>query len=122
MDERWSPLSEMMGTEISRAVSVDGALRWQVLRYLTLPLMAPLILTVSILRLMDILRIFDVIYVITGGGPRSATVTLPILVWRETMIARNIGRGSAVAIMLIILIVSLTIIMHKLFQKSRYEE
>jgi multiple sugar transport system permease protein len=113
---------QALPTEPFEAAKVDGASGWQVLRYLTLPLMAPLILTVSILRLMDILRIFDVIYVITGGGPGSATVTLPILVWRETMIARNIGRGSAVAVMLIILIVSLTIIMNKLFQKSRYEE
>ncbi len=103
------------------AAKVDGASRWQVARFVTLPLLGPLIVTSSILRLMDILRIFDVIYVITGGGPGSATVILPILVWRETMIARNIGRGSAVAVLLIILIACLTIVMNRIFQKSRYQ-
>jgi multiple sugar transport system permease protein len=104
------------------AAKVDGASRWQVLRFVTLPLLGPLIMTSSILRLMDILRIFDVIYVITGGGPGSATVILPILIWRETMIARNIGKGSAVAVLLIVLIACLTIVMNRVFQKSRYQE
>ncbi len=103
------------------AARVDGASRWQVLRFVTLPLLGPLIVTSSVLRLMDILRIFDVIYVITGGGPGSATVILPILVWRETMIARNIGKGSAVAVLLIVLIAGLTIVMNRIFQKSRYQ-
>ena len=84
-------------------------------------MMAPLILTASILRLMDIIRIFDVIYVIFGGGPGSATTTLPVLVWRETIVARNAGRGSAVGVMLIILIVCLTFILIRFFQKTRYE-
>jgi multiple sugar transport system permease protein len=104
------------------AAKVDGASKFQVLRYLTIPLMAPVVLTASILRFMDILRIFDVIYVMYGGGPGNATTTLPILVWRITMVARELGRGSAVSIMLIILIVSLSIILAKLFQKSRYED
>ncbi|MBA7566984.1 Melibiose/raffinose/stachyose import permease protein MelD [subsurface metagenome] len=100
---------------------VDGASNWQILIYLTLPIMTPLILVGSILRFMDLLRIFDVIFVMFGGGPGNATTTLPILVWRETMMAQNTGRGSAVSIMLIILIVSFTTILYKLYQKSRQE-
>jgi len=100
---------------------VDGASNWQIFRYLTLPFMTPLILVGSILRFMDLLRIFDVIFVMFSGGPGNATTTLPILVWRETMVAQNTGRGSAVSIMLIILIVSFTTILYKLYQKSRQE-
>jgi len=100
---------------------VDGASNWQIFRYLTLPFMAPLIFIASILRSMDLLRIFDVIFVMFSGGPGNATTTLPILVWRETMVAQNTGRGSAVSIMLIILIVSFTAILYKLYQKSRQE-
>jgi len=103
------------------AAIVDGANGWQLFRFVTLPLMAPLLVTAILLRLMDSLRIFDVIFVMFGGGPGSATTTLPVLVYRITMVARNVGRGSAVSVMLIILIVSLTILLIRLFQKARIE-
>ncbi len=103
------------------AAIMDGATGIQLFRFVTLPLMAPLILTATILRLMDSLRIFDVIFVMFGGGPGSATTTLPILVYRLTMVARNLGRGSAVSIMLIILIICLTVLLVRLFQRVRLE-
>lgn len=103
------------------AAIVDGASSIQMFRFVTFPLMAPLILTATILRLMDSLRIFDVIFVMFGGGPGSATTTLPILVYRLTMVARNLGRGSSVSIMLIILIVGLSVLLVRLFQRVRLE-
>lgn len=90
------------------AALVDGASRWQSFRFITLPMMFPLILTALVLRLMDVLRIFDVIYVMFGGGPGSATTTLPLLNYRTTLVYEFVGRGSAVSIMLIAIIVSLT--------------
>ena len=110
---------QSLPVEPFEAAKVDGASGWQIFKHLTLPLMAPLILVASILRFMDILRIFDVIYVMFGGGPGSATTILPILVWRVTMVARDVGRGSAISVMLIILIVCFVIILNKLFQKVR---
>lgn len=103
------------------AALVDGANNLQLFHYITLPLMAPLLITATILRLMDSLRIFDVIFVMFGGGPGSVTLTLPVLVYRITLVARNAGRGSAASVMLIILIVSLTILLIRLFKKARFE-
>lgn len=97
------------------AARADGATGWQVFRYITLPMMAPLILTATILRFMDVLRIFDVIYVLFAGGPGTATTTLPLYVWRTTMVARNVGRGSSASVMLIILIVASTFILVRIF-------
>lgn len=103
------------------AAIVDGASGAQLFRHVTLPLMLPLMLTATILRLMDSLRIFDVIFVMFGGGPGTATTTLPVLVYRLTMVARNVGTGSAASIMLIILIVTLTILLVRVFQRARFE-
>lgn len=103
------------------AARVDGASGWQLFRFVTLPMMAPLILTATILRFMDVLRIFDVVFAMFGGGPGTATTTIPIYVWRTTMVARNIGRGSAVSVMLIIVIVALTFLLVRMFERIKYE-
>lgn len=103
------------------AARVDGASRWQLLWHLTLPLMTPLILTATILRFMDVLRIFDVIFVMFGGGPGNATTTLPLYVYRTTLIAENVGRGSASSVMLIIMIVVTTYLLIRLRERVKFE-
>jgi len=104
------------------AAQVDGASPWQAFRHVTLPMMMPLILTAAILRLMDSLRIFDVIYAMFGGGPGRATTTLPLYIYRTTMVARNVGRGSAVSVMLIIIIVALTLFLIRLLERAKFEQ
>lgn len=103
------------------AAKVDGASAWQMFRHVTLPMMAPLIMTATILRFMDVLRIFDVVFAMFGGGPGTATTTLPLYVWRTTMVARNLGRGSAVSVMLIIVIVATTFLLVRMFERVKYE-
>jgi len=104
------------------AARVDGASGWQVFRYVTLPMLSPVILTAAILRLMDILRIFDVIYAMFGGGPGRATTTLPLYIYRLTMVARNVGRGSAVSVMLILIILSLTLVLVRFLESVKFEK
>ncbi len=103
------------------AAKVDGASIWQLFRYVTLPMMAPLIVTVSMLRLMELLRGFDVIFAMFAGGPGDATTTLPLYVYKTTLVARNIGRGSASSVLLIITIVSLTFILVRIFERVKFE-
>ena len=103
------------------AARVDGASAWQVFRYVTLPMLSPVILTAAILRLMDILRIFDVIYAMFGGGPGRATTTLPLYIYRLTMVARNVGRGSAVSVMLILIILGLTLVLVRFLESVKFE-
>lgn len=103
------------------AARVDGASKWQSFVHLTVPLMLPLILTTLILRFMDVLRLFDVIFVMFGGGPGTTTTTLPLYVYRTTLVARNVGRGSAASVMLIIIIVSLTVILIKMRERIQFE-
>ncbi|MCY4072829.1 MAG: sugar ABC transporter permease [Chloroflexi bacterium] len=112
---------QTLPVEPFEAARVDGASRWQSFAHLTLPMMLPLILTTLILRFMDVLRLFDVIFVMFSGGPGTATTTLPLYVYRTTLVQRDVGRGSAASVMLIIIIVALTVILIKLRERIKFE-
>jgi len=103
------------------AARVDGASRWQSFILITLPLMLPLVLTTLILRFMDVLRLFDVIFVMFAGGPGTSTTTLPLYVYRTTLVQRDVGRGSAASVMLIVIIVTLTVILIKVRERIKFE-
>jgi multiple sugar transport system permease protein len=81
------------------AAKVDGAGPVRRFLHVTLPLMRPFILVVLVIRSMDVLRLFDEGFVLTGGAPARETETLSQLVYTETFTFFNIGRGSALAIM-----------------------
>jgi multiple sugar transport system permease protein len=74
---------------------VDGANRFQVLRHLTLPMMMPVIITTSFIRIMDAFRIVDEVYLLTGGGPGNATRFIGIHIWRVVFPNTDYGYGSA---------------------------
>ncbi len=80
---------------------VDGANRWQVFRYLTIPMMMPVILTTLFIRLMDALRVVDEVFMLTGGGPGSATRYVGIHIWRIVFPKTDYGYGSAMSILVL---------------------
>jgi multiple sugar transport system permease protein len=80
------------------AAKVDGAGPISRFADVTLPLMRPFILIVLVIRSMDLLRLFDEGFVLTGGAPARETETLSQLVYTDTFVFFNIGRGSALAI------------------------
>jgi len=71
---------------------------WMVLRTITLPLLAPVMLVAVVFRAIDAFRVFDTIYVLTGGGPADSTETLSIYVYRTLFHALEFGYGSALAV------------------------
>jgi len=84
--------------ELYHAASVDGATRWTTFRRVTLPLLMPLILVVLILRTIDAFRVFDAIYVLTGGGPANSTETLSIYAYKVLFQTLEFGYGSTLAV------------------------
>jgi len=100
------------------AVKIDGASRWQVFKYITLPLLRPLILVVLRFRFIDTFRVFDVIYTLTKGGPGFATETLSLWTFRVGYLMLEIGSASALAyLMLIIVVVISTYLLRALFRE-----
>jgi len=87
------------------AALVDGADSWQMVKYVFLPLLRPIILIVLILRTMDALKMFDVVFSLTGGGPADATELLSMHVYRTGFYQSGmVGLASAMAVVLLIVI------------------
>jgi multiple sugar transport system permease protein len=80
---------------------VDGANRWQILRFLTVPMMMPVILTTLFIRLMDALRVVDEVFLLTGGGPGNATRYVGIHIWRVVFPRTDYGYGSAMSLLVL---------------------
>lgn len=93
-------LSAMPGEPLE-AARVDGANRWQIFRHVTIPLLMPVILTTTFIRIMDALRIVDEVWMLTGGGPGSATRYTGIHIWRVVFPQTDYGYGSAMSLLVL---------------------
>jgi len=90
--------------DVFEAAAIDGAHGFALLRRVTLPLLAPSIVTAATLRSVDLLRFFDVIYVTTQGGPGDASDTLNIYGFRQGFVFLNIGYACALMVALTVLV------------------
>lgn len=94
--------------EYYEAARIDGGSAWQLLLYVTLPLLKYPIMVVLIIRTMDALRIFDQIYILTAGGPGTATTTVMYFTYRFAFAFYQMGRASAVSFAVLIVISVIT--------------
>jgi len=94
--------------DLYRAAALDGAGPWTRFTRITLPLLRPLIAVVLIFRTIDAIRVFDSIYVLTGGGPADTTETLSIYAYKALFQALEFGYGAAVAVTTFMLVAAVT--------------
>lgn len=100
--------------ELYEMATMDGTRIGSLIRYIILPLLRPTIGLALVLRLIDAINVFDLIYVMTTGGPGTATQTLPLLGWKIGFNYFNFGQASALAvIMLVLVVVPSTIIIRR---------
>lgn len=90
--------------EAIEAAAIDGANSWQILRHVTLPILTPLILIALSIRGMDAFREFDLVFVLTGGGPGRATEVIGMLAYRTGFNYYDMGRASAMAYIILALV------------------
>lgn len=90
--------------EVFEAATVDGANGWQKLIYLTIPLLRSTILATLMLGFIYTLRVFDVIWIMTKGGPGSATEVLPTFAYRLSFINFNFGQSAAVSVIILMIL------------------
>jgi multiple sugar transport system permease protein len=101
---------ESLPQELSEAAKLDGASLWQELRHVTLPLMAPVLLATLAARTLLAFKVFDEVYLLTGGGPGTATEVLSFTVYRIFFTEDRQGPGSAMAVAVILLVCLLVLI------------
>lgn len=84
------------------AASIDGATKIQQFFKITLPMLKPSILVALLFRTLDAFRVFDLIYVLTGGGPGGATETMSVYGYKTMFGQTNFGYGSVIVIIMFI--------------------
>ena len=94
--------------ELYEAARLDGARRWEQLRWITLPMLGPTLLMVSVLTMAGYFQLFAEPYVMTQGGPLQSTVSVLYLMYEEGFRWWNLGQASAVAFVLFVLMVVAT--------------
>lgn len=93
-----------MPQEIYEAAAIDGANKRQTLWRVTLPMLKPALAIVFLLRLLDSIRTFDSIYILTGGGPGTSTQTVGIYIYKTAFIYGDFGLAASAAIVLVLLL------------------
>lgn len=99
---------------------LDGANKWQLFRHITLPLLKNLILLCALMRSIDMLKTFDIPYVLTQGGPGNATRFLSLKIYDTGFGEQNfVGRASAMAVVLIVLVSLISLALFRVMNKSK---
>ncbi len=93
------------------AARIDGASGWQLMLYIKLPLMLPVLIVTSLLRLIDAFKVLEVILVLTNGGPGLSTEILALRISRTASEFRELGTAAAMSNLLLIMLMVLTIAM-----------
>ena len=104
--------------EYGEAAAIDGASRWRVVRDITLPLLAPRLLFVTATSVAALLTSFVVPYVMTNGGPGTATRVLPLLIYQTGFQFLHAGQASAMAFILLLITLIFTVLQFRLFGRE----
>ena len=92
---------------------MDGAGKWHTFRYVTLPLMKPVLAVSILLRAMETFKEFDKPYILTGGGPWNATEVIDIYTYRQAFTAFKFSYAAAICVVLFIILVACGMVYQK---------
>ncbi|HEY6432467.1 MAG TPA: sugar ABC transporter permease, partial [Acetobacteraceae bacterium] len=126
---QWTPLVMLivlgglasLPTDPYEAALIDGASPWQSFRHVTLPLLWPFIIVALVIRTIDALKSFDVIYVITQGGPGTASTTMNIFLYQQAFSYYHLGYASAVVLVFFLLIVAISLVLLYLRRRAQWQ-
>ena len=100
------------------SAAIDGASRWTMFWRITVPLLLPVLAVVLIFRTIDALKVFDIIYVITAGGPGFSSETLYVYAYNQAFKYLDLGYGSAVIVLFTALVAGLSLIWIRVRDRS----
>lgn len=104
--------------EYYEAAKIDGASAWGQFRHVTLPLLRPITLFVTVFAVTNSLRVFDLIWVMTGGGPGRSTMVMVMYIYERAFEAAQIGYASALSILLFLMILGCTLLQLRAFRSE----
>ncbi len=109
---QWTPLVALMllaglrsqSAELFEAAQIDGASGWQQFRYVALPLLRPILIVALLIRTMDVFKLFDSVFAVTGGGPGYATEVMNHYIFKTGLTFFDMGYAAAMSNLLLVLI------------------
>jgi multiple sugar transport system permease protein len=124
----WTPLVMLivlgglaaLPTEPYESARMDGASEWQLFRYITLPLVAPFLVVAAVIRTIDALKAFDTIYVISQGGPGTASETINLYLYLQAFAFYNVGNASAVVVVFFAMILALALLLLYVRERAKW--
>ncbi len=124
----WTPLVMLivlgglaaLPTEPFESARIDGASEWQLFRYITLPLIVPFLIVAAVIRTIDAVKAFDTIYVISQGGPGTASETINLYLYLQAFAFYNVGNASAVVVVFFAIIVALALLLLHARERARW--
>ena len=127
---QWTPLIMLIvlgglaavPREPYESAEIDGANAWQKFRYLTLPMIAPFLMIGVMIRSIDAVKSFDIIYAMTQGGPGTASETINIYLYNTAFSYYDIGYGSAMAVVFFVIIVALSFVLMMIRQRANWSD
>jgi multiple sugar transport system permease protein len=100
------------------AAQIDGAGGWRIVRHIVIPALVPVIVFTVSVRLMDVFRFFDTIYVLTGGGPGTATETITMYTYQLGFQLLQVGKASALGIITLVVVAAIIAAFSSILQRG----
>jgi multiple sugar transport system permease protein len=100
--------------ELYEAAKIDGANRWALFRYVTVPLLSPTTFFILVLSMIGAFQLFDYAYVLTGGGPMYSTLSIVLYIYQMAFQNFKMGYASALAYVLFVIIAAVTFVQFRL--------
>lgn len=127
---QWTPLVMLivlgglasLPSDPFEAAYLEGATRWQIFRHVTLPMIMPFVMIAAVVRLIDALKTFDTIYVITQGGPGTASETINLYLYLQAFSFYQVGKASAVVVVFFAIVVGLSLMLFWMRERSKWVE
>jgi multiple sugar transport system permease protein len=127
---QWTPLVMLIvlgglaaiPAEPYESAQIDGASGWQVFRFITLPLIMPFLFIAAMVRTIDAVKSFDIIFAMTQGGPGTASETINLYLYSVAFIYYDVGYASAMACVFFVLIIGLTAALLYVRQRTQWTQ
>ena len=126
---QWTPFTTLillagldsLPSEPFEAAYVEGATRWQTIRYLTLPMLLPVFTVALMFRTLDAFKMFDIVYIVTRGGPANATYVLSYNIWRKGFLENRLGVAAALSVIMVILATLISQVFIRMLYKQAHD-
>ena len=123
---QWTPFTTLillagldsLPAEPFEAAYVEGASRWQTIRHITVPLLMPVITVILMFRTLDAFKAFDIVYIVTRGGPGDATNLLAYNIWRKGFFENRLGNAAALSVIMVIIATLITQVYTRMMSKQ----